>query len=83
MEIVSKSTSLNLRITPQFRAEIQALADFHGLTLSSMAHSLLVKAVRDAMAKIPDGAAFNIVTKPIDSHGPMTNDKKPSKRKTA
>lgn len=43
---MAKSTSLNLRITPEFRAELEALAEYHGLTLSSYSHSLLVKAVR-------------------------------------
>jgi hypothetical protein len=43
---VAKSTSINLRITPEFRAEIEELASYHGLSMSSYAHSLLVKGVR-------------------------------------
>lgn len=41
-----KTTSINLRITEEFRAEIEALAAYHGLTMSSYAHSILVKGVR-------------------------------------
>jgi hypothetical protein len=43
---VPKSTSINLRITQEFRDDLQKLADYRGLTLSSLAHSLLVKSVR-------------------------------------
>lgn len=46
MLLVKKETRLNLRITPGFRAEIEQLAEYHGLTLSSYAHSVLVKAIR-------------------------------------
>src|SRR5690348_17022573 len=46
MVFVPKTTSINLRITPDFRAEIEALAAYHGLTMSSYAHSVLVKAIR-------------------------------------
>lgn len=43
---MAKTTSLNIRISPEFRSRIERLAEFHGLTMSSYAHSLLVKAVR-------------------------------------
>lgn len=46
MFLVNKETRLNLRITPEFRSELELLADYHGLRLSSYVHSLLVKAVR-------------------------------------
>ena len=46
LRLVSKSTSINLRVSPEFRGEIEALAAYHGLSMSSYAHSLLVKAVR-------------------------------------
>jgi len=46
MLLMAKSTSINLRITPEFRRQIEELAEYHGLSLSSYAHSLLVKAVR-------------------------------------
>jgi hypothetical protein len=44
--LMKKETRLNLRITPEFRVEIEQLAEYHGLTLSSYAHSVLVKAIR-------------------------------------
>jgi antitoxin component of RelBE/YafQ-DinJ toxin-antitoxin module len=53
MGFVAKTTSINVRITQEFREEIQALADYNGITLSSMAHSLLVRAVREAREKEP------------------------------
>lgn len=54
MFAVTKSTSINLRISPEFRADLEKLAAFHGLTLSSFAHSLLVKAVRHEKSELPD-----------------------------
>lgn len=57
MELVPKSTSINLRITPQFRKELQQLADYRGLTLSSLAHSLLIRAMRQEKANEPDAFA--------------------------
>jgi antitoxin component of RelBE/YafQ-DinJ toxin-antitoxin module len=54
---VAKSTSINLRITPSFRNELQALADYRGLTLSSLAHSLLVKAIRQEKQNEPEAFA--------------------------
>lgn len=46
MNFMPKTTSINLRISPEFRQELEMLAEYHGLTMSSYAHSLLVKAVR-------------------------------------
>lgn len=51
---MTKATSINLRITREFRAELEALAEYHGLTLSSYAHSLLVKAVRREKEEAPE-----------------------------
>ncbi len=51
--LVNKQTRLNLRITEAFRADLEALADYHGLSLSSYAHSLLVKAVRREREETP------------------------------
>lgn len=59
MFVMAKTTSINLRISPEFRRDIEVLADYHGLTLSSYAHSLLVKSVRQA--KIDDADAFTNV----------------------
>lgn len=41
-----KDTRLNIRIAPEFQRELQAVAKFHGLTVSSYVHSLLVKQIR-------------------------------------
>lgn len=46
---MAKTTSLNLRISPEFRAQIEELAAYHGLTMSSYAHSLLVKCIRQEL----------------------------------
>lgn len=46
MFVMAKTTSINLRISPEFRHEIEILAEYHGLTMSSFAHSVLVKAIR-------------------------------------
>jgi hypothetical protein len=54
---VAKSTSINLRITPSFRNDLQTLADYRGLSLSSLAHSLLVKAMRQERQNDPDAFA--------------------------
>lgn len=52
--LMPKTTSINLRISPDFRDEIERLADYHGLTMSSYAHSLLVKAVRREREVTPE-----------------------------
>lgn len=36
-----KTTSINLRISPEFRDDIEQLAAYHGLSMSSFAHSIL------------------------------------------
>ena len=51
---MTKETRLNLRITDEFRSDIELLADYHGLSMSSYAHSLLVKAVRREKAELPE-----------------------------
>ncbi len=53
---MTKETRLNLRITDDFRRDIETLAKYHGLTLSSYAHSLLVRAIR--REKEAEPAAF-------------------------
>lgn len=54
MCVVPKSTSLNLRITQEFRDDLQKLADYRGLTLSSLAHSILVKGLRSEKQNEPE-----------------------------
>ena len=62
---VAKDTRLNLRITPQFRNDLQALADYRGLTLSSLTHSLLVRAVRQE--KLVEPEAFTESERKVNS----------------
>lgn len=51
---MTKETRLNLRITDEFRQQIERLADYHGLKLSSYAHSLLVKGVRRELQQLEE-----------------------------
>lgn len=51
---VAKTTSVNLRISPSFRNELQQLADYRGLKLSSLVHSLLVKGLRQEKQNEPE-----------------------------
>ena len=48
-----KETRLNIRITPEFRERLEILAEYHGLSFSAYAHSLLVKAVREERERYP------------------------------
>lgn len=52
--LMPKETRLNLRISEAFREDIERLAAYHGLSMSSFAHSLLVKAVRREKDETPD-----------------------------
>lgn len=52
--VTLKSTSLNLRISPELRATIEQLAEYHGLSMSSYAHSILVKAIREQLRENPE-----------------------------
>lgn len=58
MFTMTKETRLNLRITEELREDIETLAEYHGLAMSSYAHSLLVKSVR--MAKQEYAEAFDM-----------------------
>ena len=53
---MAKDTSINLRITWEFREDLQKLADYRGLSLSSLAHSILVKGLR--AEKLAEPEAF-------------------------
>lgn len=52
--IVSKETRLNIRISPLFKDDLQRVADFHGLTVSSYVHSVLVKQIRLEKEREPE-----------------------------
>lgn len=51
---VGKETRLNIRVKPNFKDDLQAVADYHGLTVSSYVHSVLVKAIREEKTKAPE-----------------------------
>lgn len=51
---MNKETRLNLRITELLREDIETLAAYHGLSMSSYAHSLLVKSIRQAKEQTPE-----------------------------
>lgn len=57
MFVMTKETRLNLRITDEFRKDIETLAAYHGLTMSSYAHSLLVRAIRREKEAEPEAFA--------------------------
>lgn len=58
MIVVSKGTRLNLRISEEFREQLEELARYHGLTLSSYSHSVLVKAVRKEWQELEAAGAI-------------------------
>ena len=62
MFTMNKETRLNLRITEELRGDIETLAAYHGLAMSSYAHSLLVKSIRQAKEEHPE--AFGITEQP-------------------
>ena len=51
---VSKETRLNIRVKPNFKADLEAVAEFHGLTVSSYVHSVLVRKIREEKENAPD-----------------------------
>jgi tRNA (Thr-GGU) A37 N-methylase len=78
---VGKETRLNIRVKPDFKKDLEAVADFHGLTVSSYVHSVLVKKMREEKddqpqifdrpeSKNKDGAPV------IDIGTPKNNNKK-------
>lgn len=77
---MAKTTSINLRVTPEFRAEIEELADFHGLSLSSYTHSLLVKAVRhertELRGQLPGVKAATVNLAKVAAHIEPSEDSK-------
>lgn len=60
---VNKETRFNLRVTEDFRREIETLAHYYGLTPSAMAHSLLVRSIRSEKTAHPEIFGIN-ETKP-------------------
>lgn len=68
MFTMTKETRLNLRISEAFRSDIETLAEYHGLSMSSFAHSLLVKAVRREREETPEAFAKQRGIKAAEVH---------------
>jgi uncharacterized protein (DUF1778 family) len=51
--VMNKETRLNVRIRPELKADLDVIADFHGLTVSSFVHSVLIKKVREEKESNP------------------------------
>jgi hypothetical protein len=75
MYAMPKETRLNLRISDEFRRDIESLAAYHGLTLSSYAHSLLVKQIRREKEATPEAFNERRQLAPVVAHiGPAEKD---------
>jgi hypothetical protein len=66
---VSKEIRLNIRIKPDIKAELQAVADFHGLTVSSYVHSVLIKKLREEKEREPQAFARIQSTSKLSASG--------------
>jgi len=78
MCLMAKSTSINLRISREFREEIETLAKYHGLTMSSYAHSLLVRTIRYEKEQTPEAFAKQGVRAAEVSLAPVVAEISPS-----
>lgn len=45
---------LHIRIKPDTKADLRALADLHGLTMSGVVHLLIVRSIREEKERYPD-----------------------------
>lgn len=52
--VKSLDSRLTLRIKPEVKADLEKLADWYGLTMSSYVHSLIVRAVRKEKEALPE-----------------------------
>ena len=51
---MNKVNKLNIRISDELKAGLEAVAEYRGLTVSSYVHSLLVRTVREEKQNMPD-----------------------------
>ena len=56
---MNKEIRLNIRVKPDFKADLEAVAEYHGLTVSSYVHSVLIKKIREE--KDSDPRAFEAI----------------------
>lgn len=54
--VVSKENRLNIRVKPDFKDDLRKIATYHGLTVSSYVHSVLVKTIRQEKENLPADA---------------------------
>jgi len=45
---------LHIRIKPDTKADLRALADLHGLTMSGVVHLLIVRSIREEKERYPE-----------------------------
>lgn len=83
-EVMPKRDQINFRVKPEIRADLDAIADYHGLTVSSYVHSVLVKQIRLEKEATPQ--AFENVAEPKTKLAPVVarigktlDDVKPTK----
>lgn len=78
---MGKEVRLNIRITPQFKAELQEIAAFHGLSLSSYVHSVMVRQLRREHEANPDAfgrrSEFGEPAASFDLEGEIRDGKRP------
>ena len=71
---------LNVRLKQSLKDDLQTLADFHGLTISSYVHMLLVKHVRTEKEATPSAFLISnagiIDTEPVEIIGTVNVDEK-------
>ena len=46
MLVMSKRTQINMRVSPSIKDDLDAISEYHGLTVSSYVHSLIVRELR-------------------------------------
>lgn len=78
---MGKEVRLNIRITPQFKADLQEIAAFHGLSLSSYVHSVMVRQLRREHEANPEAfgrrAGFGQPAAIFDLEGEIRDGKRP------
>ncbi len=57
MDTMPKRDQVNFRVKPDWKADLEAIANFHGLTVSSYIHSLLVRQIRIEKEDNPEAFA--------------------------
>lgn len=77
-DCMPKREQINFRVKPEMKADLDALADFHGLTVSSYVHSVLVKQIRQEREATPE--AFPAVKPQREKLAPVVARIEPAKK---